>query len=124
MCGFFFTRNDMKIDLDDLLQKMIHRGPDSTKKISIDNVLCGFNRLSIINQKSNSDQPMVDSSGRYAILFNGEIYNHNHLRKKLLSKHNIIFKTNSDTEVILYLLIYEGIDYVKIRWYICYSFLR
>ena len=31
---FFFSRNDMKVDLDDLLQKMIHRGPDSTKKIS------------------------------------------------------------------------------------------
>ena len=113
MCGFFFSRNDMKIDLDDLLEKMIHRGPDSTKKISFKNVLCGFNRLSIINQNSDSDQPMCDSSGRYVILFNGEIYNHKKLRKELLNKHNIIFKTNSDTEVILYLLIYEGIDYVK-----------
>ena len=37
MCGFFFSRNDMKVDLDDLLQKMIHRGPDSTKKISFKN---------------------------------------------------------------------------------------
>ena len=46
-------------------------------------------------------------------IFNGEIYNPNQLRKKLLSKHNIIFKTNSDTEVILNLLIYEGLDYVK-----------
>ena len=113
MCGFFFSRNDMKVDLDDLLQKMIHRGPDSTKKISFKNVLCGFNRLSIINQNSDSDQPMYDSTGRYVILFNGEIYNHKQLRNKLLNKHKVIFKTNSDTEVILYLLIYEGIDYVK-----------
>ena len=62
MCGFFFSRNDMNIDLDDLLQKMIHRGPDSTKKISLKNVLCGFNRLSIIDQNSDSDQPMYDLS--------------------------------------------------------------
>ena len=79
----FFSRNDMKIDLDDLLKKMIHRGPDSTKKIKLKNVLCGFNRLSIINQSSDSDQPMCDSSGRYVILFNGEIYNHNDLKKAL-----------------------------------------
>ena len=52
---------------------------------------------------------MVDSSGRYAILFNGEIYNHNQLRKNL-SKHNIIFKTNSDTEVILGFNITEGLE--------------
>ena len=113
MCGFFFSRNDMKIDLDDLLKKMIHRGPDSTKKIKLKNVLCGFNRLSIINQSSDSDQPMCDSSGRYVILFNGEIYNHSDLKKKLLKKHKINFRTNSDTEVILNLLIYEGLDYVK-----------
>ncbi len=113
MCGFFFSRNDMKIDLDDLLQKMIHRGPDSTKKIKLKNVLCGFNRLSIINQSSDSDQPMCDNSGRYVILFNGEIYNHNDLKIKLLKKHKINFKTNSDTEVVLNILIHEGLEYVK-----------
>ena len=113
MCGFFFSRNDMKIDLDDLLQKMIHRGPDSTKKIELKNVLCGFNRLSIINQNSDSDQPMCDSSGRYVILFNGEIYNHNELKNKLLKKHKINFRTNSDTEVVLNILIHEGLEYLK-----------
>ena len=113
MCGFFFSRNDMNIDLDGLLQRMIHRGPDSTKKISLKNVLCGFNRLSIIDQNSDSDQPMCDISGRYIIMFNGEIYNYEELRKKLLNKYNIIFRTNSDTEVVLNLLIFEGLNYIK-----------
>ena len=47
------------------------------------------------------------------IAFNGEIYNYEELRKKLLNKHKIIFRTNSDTEVVLNLLIYEGLNYIK-----------
>ena len=60
----------------------------------------GFNRLSILDLRSEADQPMIDEESQRIIIFNGEIYNHNELRKFLIEK-NYTFKTTSDTEVLL-----------------------
>jgi len=112
MCGFFFSRNDSNVDLAAMLELIKHRGPDSTKVISFKNVKCGFNRLSIVNSDTNSDQPMFDSSGRYIVLFNGEIYNYKTIREKIISDHKVNFKTTSDTEVVLNALILYGFEIV------------
>ncbi len=113
MCGFFFTRNIPDIKIGKFLKLMKSRGPDSTEELEINNIKCGFNRLSIINQDNNSNQPMFDISRRYLILFNGELYNYLELKKELKKNFKINFTTTSDTEIVLYSLIYYGKNSVK-----------
>lgn len=76
-----------------------HRGPDAQGYIHLPGCHLGHRRLSIIDLETGL-QPMGDTSGRYWISFNGEIYNYRRLRAQLLEK-NYDFKTRSDTEVIL-----------------------
>ncbi len=78
--------------------KLIHRGPDFSAIYSDDVLTLGHRRLSIIDTVDTSNQPMTSSCGRYTIVFNGEIYNYQSLKKQLV---NYSFKTNSDTEVLL-----------------------
>lgn len=75
-----------------------HRGPDDTGIFSHDEVTLGHNRLSIIDPSASANQPMKSASGRYTIVFNGEIYNFRELKEQL---PDYPFKTKSDTEVIL-----------------------
>jgi asparagine synthase (glutamine-hydrolysing) len=80
-----------------------HRGPDGTAiKIlkgdtSNRGVTFGHNRLAIIDPDPRSNQPMTDASGRYTVVFNGEIYNFKDIRKELAYP----WRTESDTEVVL-----------------------
>lgn len=74
-----------------------HRGPDGTAIFTSKGVTLGHNRLAIIDPDPRSNQPMTDVSGRYTIVFNGEIYNFKDVRKELAYP----WKTESDTEVIL-----------------------
>ena len=81
-----------------------HRGPDA-EGIYLDpsgTAALGHNRLSIIDLSSAGTQPMWDPSGRYAIVFNGEIYNYLELRHEFPDH---LFRSSSDTEVLL--LAYE-----------------
>jgi asparagine synthase (glutamine-hydrolysing) len=86
-----------------------HRGPDASGIYSEDKVVLGHNRLSIIDKKERSNQPMQDQTGRYQLVFNGEIYNYADLKNALLKK-GIHFNTSSDTEVLLYHLIEKGVN--------------
>jgi asparagine synthase (glutamine-hydrolysing) len=81
---------------------MVKRGPDAGGEWwSPDGrVGLGHQRLAIIDLDSRSNQPLVSSSGRYIIVFNGEIYNYQDLRSELL-KRGYCFRTNSDTEVLV-----------------------
>lgn len=103
MCGFIFKFGEDILVEDSLLTKELSniswRGPDVTKFNFLNNgtTFLGHCRLTILDLSKNSDQPMVSSSGRYHILFNGEIYNHNDIRRNL----NLDCKTTSDTETIL-----------------------
>jgi asparagine synthase (glutamine-hydrolysing) len=85
-----------------MLQKMTdaiaHRGPDSDGFFVEENVALGHRRLSIIDLSVAANQPFIDFEGRYVMIFNGEIYNFQEV-KKLLPEYP--YKTNSDTEVIL-----------------------
>ena len=80
--------------------KMSHRGPDGngTWCSKEKKVILGHNRLSIIDLSENGAQPMT--RGVYTISFNGEIYNYLEIKKELKNK-NLLFSTDSDTEVLL-----------------------
>jgi asparagine synthase (glutamine-hydrolysing) len=80
------------------LQK--HRGPDDEGIFVENNTGLGFVRLSILDLTTAGHQPMESQNKRYVIVFNGEIFNYLELKKELESK-NYIFKTNTDTEVLL-----------------------
>jgi len=113
MCGFCLSVSDGDVDIRHLTDSIKHRGPDSTKYFIGPQVLCGFNRLAIVDNDVRSDQPMVDASDHYLLAFNGEIYNHNNLRTWLAERHGLQFLTRSDTEVLFKGLIYEGADFVS-----------
>src|SRR6185437_5223935 len=77
-----------------------HRGPDESGTWHDDDVVFGFNRLSIIDVEG-SHQPLSYADGRYTIVFNGEIYNYLELREELSREHGATFATEGDTEAIV-----------------------
>jgi len=91
--------------------QMEHRGPDAARLFNDYYVGLGHRRLSIIDLSNAALQPMTDATGRYTIVFNGEIYNYKTLKKELLSAHpSLAFHTDSDTEVLLQMFIHFGED--------------
>jgi asparagine synthase (glutamine-hydrolysing) len=80
------------------------RGPDGDGIFIHNNAALGHRRLSIIDTSDLASQPFTDLSGRYTIVFNGEVFNYKELRKELIAK-GISFRSQSDTEVLLYLFI-------------------
>ncbi len=92
---------------------MRHRGPDEPGTWSDENVVLGFNRLSIIDI-AHSHQPLrwgpPDEPDRYVLVFNGEIYNYLELREALRSEHGAVFATDGDGEAIVAAYHYWGIE--------------
>ncbi len=81
---------------------MAHRGPDAGHTWLGDGVVLGHRRLGIIDLAPASDQPFVAQDDRHVIVFNGEIYNYRELRRELeAGPHPVVFRTASDTEVLL-----------------------
>jgi asparagine synthase (glutamine-hydrolysing) len=102
MCGIagIYGLNDgeqARESVTRMMEKLVHRGPDSNGIFSADEVTLGHQRLSIIDLSADASQPFKSQDGRYTVVFNGEIYNYRELRNKL----DYDFKTNSDTEVLL-----------------------
>jgi asparagine synthase (glutamine-hydrolysing) len=89
-------------ELSRLTNLLAHRGPDGAGQwFSAErNVALGHRRLAIIDPGAGGNQPMLSADGRYVITFNGEIYNFLELRRELETL-GAIFRTQSDTEVIL-----------------------
>ena len=85
-----------------MAEVMNYRGPDMDGYWASSDNLChlGHKRLSIIDLSEGGRQPMLDESGRYVIVFNGEIYNFHDLRDKL-AESGVAFRSKSDTEVLL-----------------------
>jgi asparagine synthase (glutamine-hydrolysing) len=103
ICGIVSLTPEKSVEHDDLIamrDRMVHRGPDEAGIFIERNVGLGHRRLSIIDL-SSGQQPMTNEDGKVAIVFNGEMYNYQDLRKQLLSKGHI-FRTRSDTEVIVH----------------------
>src|SRR5258708_6958333 len=92
---------------------MAARGPDGAGEwISPDRrTALGHRRLSIIDLTDQASQPMESADGRLVVVFNGEIYNYRALRSELEAKGHV-FRTQSDTEVLLHLYAAKGRDMV------------
>lgn len=108
MCGIAGTINS-KLTIEDL-SAISHRGPDRQAVTELEvhshKVFLGHTRLSILDLSPAGNQPMFSNCNNYCIIFNGEIYNHLELRKKI---HGVNFQGHSDTETILYYLREHGI---------------
>ena len=83
----------------DMLRRIAHRGPDGLGYVVDDRGAMGTARLAIIDP-AGANQPMLDSSGRYWLTYNGEVYNYITLRDELIAQ-GVSFRTTSDTEVVL-----------------------
>ncbi len=103
MCGIagifnFETRTHHTEAIRRMTRRLAHRGPDAEGFYTDDYVALGHRRLSIIDVSEAANQPLWDHSGRYAIVFNGEIFNYREIRKDFTSYP---FQTSSDSETIL-----------------------
>ncbi|AGZ34128.1 MAG: asparagine synthase (glutamine-hydrolyzing) [Pseudomonas sp.] len=111
MCGLsgylIASGADAKVTPETLLSmidKIKHRGPDSLGVWVNESKTVGLShaRLSIVELSEAGHQPMISACGRYVIAFNGEIYNHLHLRKLLQNEGNdLTWRGGSDTETLL-----------------------
>ncbi len=90
-----------------MTDRMSVRGPDAEGIWSSAGVVLGHRRLAILDLDARANQPMVSTDGRYAIVFNGEIYNFRELRRTLEAQGEAL-RTMSDTEVLLTLFAREG----------------
>lgn len=93
--------------LDDATASLRARGPDYGATVHVGSASLGHRRLAVIDTSPQANQPMHDESGRYTIVFNGEIYNFGELRNQL-EHSGERFKSRSDTEVVLKLFIRDG----------------
>lgn len=112
MCGILGSIN---LEINQVsLDTIFHRGPDSgaIEKFNIqgNEIYLGHRRLAIVDLTETGHQPMFSNDSKFAIIFNGEIYNHMELREKLPS---VNFRGSSDTETILYYLAAFGIEAVN-----------
>ena len=99
MCGIMLTSDPAvsKEKFLDTMELLHHRGPDATGYGQIGNIQLGHKRLKILDLDNRSNQPFYSRDGRYAIIFNGEIYNY----RELAREHSIDRRTNCDTEVVV-----------------------
>jgi len=112
MCGIcgIINLNTNKVDeslIRSMMSKIKHRGPNDDGIYINENIGFGFVRLSIIDLSQQGHQPMSSNEGRYYIVYNGEVFNYIELRDELIKK-GYVFKSNTDTEVILYSYIEWG----------------
>ena len=107
MCGItgfispYLSKNSFQQNIECMTNKLEHRGPDD-EGIWFDSnsgIALGHSRLSIIDLSVAGRQPMISDCKRYYIVFNGEIYNHNSLRKEL--PESIRWRGHSDTETLI-----------------------
>lgn len=112
IAGFIHYDPERKADqfvIKKMTDEVVYRGPDAEGYYISDNIAFGHRRLSIIDLSSGGDQPMFSEDRSIVLVFNGEIYNYIELREEL-KKLGHIFKTNSDTEVIIQSYLQWGVD--------------
>ena len=84
----------------EILNRLIHRGPDGAGEWMCEGVWFGHRRLAVLDLSSDGRQPMVSASGRYVLTYNGEVYNYLGIRSDL-EQAGVVFHGHSDTEVVL-----------------------
>lgn len=116
ICGFIHSRNLTKKELFNMNQTIHYRGPNDEgyyiKNIRNRQIGMAQKRLSILDLSQLGHQPMISDDETIIVVFNGEIYNFQNLRNKLIDK-GYKFNSNTDTEVIIYAYKEWGIDCIK-----------
>jgi asparagine synthase (glutamine-hydrolysing) len=116
MCGIvcaFNIKGDneaVRADVLKMAQRLRHRGPDWSGIYTDDKAILAHERLAIVDPTSGK-QPIISQDGKKIIAVNGEIYNHQILRKKFLDSYN--FKTQSDCEVLIPLYESKGVNFLN-----------
>ncbi len=100
ICGLIGKIEEKEQILKEMMDRIVHRGPDDAGSYINGDAALGFRRLSIIDL-ANGHQPMFNETGDIVVVFNGEIYNHAEIRQTLIEKGHI-FANNSDTECLLH----------------------
>ena len=115
MCGIAGYISSKKLHDAEMLSCLHHRGPDHegsyTDTIQNKQIFLGHTRLSILDLSADGNQPMFSDNKQIVIVFNGEIYNFQELKKKHLAQQN--FHSKTDTEVVLKLYEKIGMDFIK-----------
>lgn len=104
MCGFtgFVGAADNREEiLENMMNTIVHRGPDSFGSFIDEDAALGFRRLSIIDISASGDQPIYNEDRTKVLVFNGEIYNYKELREELIEAGHE-FKTHTDSETLLH----------------------
>ena len=114
MCGIageltFDGRPVLAENIRSMMDALAHRGPDAEGIFCSGSIGFGHRRLSIIDLTDAGRQPIWNDSGTLVIIYNGEVYNYRELRKQL-HKEGKVFRTETDTEVILKAIEAWGID--------------
>ena len=117
ICGYVSKKEYSEILLREMSDTLIHRGPDDAGVYqchlrSGEQLGLAHRRLSIVDLSEAGHQPMFSHNNRYAIVYNGEVYNFIELRKEL-EKKGYKFCSQCDTEVILYLYEEYGINFLS-----------
>ena len=116
MCGiagiyaYHYAANPAdRTELQRIRDHMAARGPDGVGEWCSpdDRVMLGHRRLSIIDLSERGAQPMISADGKLVVTFNGEIYNYRELRRSL-EMQGYVFRTETDTEVLLQLYAHKG----------------
>ena len=113
MCGLaaIFGQDHLNSkEIKTMISSIAHRGPDHQGFFENEKVLMGSCRLSIFDLSSKGNMPMSDRTGRYVIIYNGEIYNFKELKKK----YDIITKSETDTEVLIELFAKLNVECFKL----------
>jgi asparagine synthase (glutamine-hydrolysing) len=127
MCGIVGVWNKKGISINErdliaIRDTLIHRGPDAAGIYINKNIGFGHRRLSIIDLSEASNQPFQSLCGRYILTFNGEVFNYQEFYTELELK-GYHFKTKSDTEVLLYLMMEYSVDCLpRLNGFFAFSF--
>ncbi|MBI3667182.1 MAG: asparagine synthase (glutamine-hydrolyzing), partial [Acidobacteria bacterium] len=111
IAGIIGGSGDCSSNLANMLQAMLHRGPDGRGAVAFEGGAAGAVRLALVDLSERGQQPIWSPDRRVAILFNGEMYNHNEERRRL-AERGYRFTSSSDTEVILALYLEHGLNFV------------
>ena len=111
MCGIIAFIGKKQINIESFIENTKHRGKDSSKTISIDNVVLGINRLAIVDI-NNGDQPLFNDNKDVCLVGNGFIYNYEAINSDLRD-FGIVPRTLNDFQVVPYLYQQYGTDCVK-----------
>lgn len=118
MCGISgifssgLLKDDHKSALQAAVAKLNKRGPDHEGIVFFDRAGLGHRRLAILDTSPASNQPFFDPTGRYCMVFNGEIYNYREIKKELEGL-GVSFRSSGDTEVLLHAYLQFGAAFLN-----------